>query len=174
MPNLNINSRIYKGRGLIKVLENYTVLDIETTSLDCYRGEILEISAIKVRNQQETEYFSELIKIHNKVGAFTTKLTGITNEMILKEGKELVLVLKNFKDFLGDDIIVGHNVNFDINFIYDSMKKNLGRNLTNDYVDTLRIARKVLPHLKHHKLDDLLNILIWLREMSIGQLTIVF
>jgi exonuclease, DNA polymerase III, epsilon subunit family len=154
---LNINSRIYKGRGLIKVLENYTVLDIETTSLDCYRGEILEISAIKVRNQQETEYFSELIKIHNKVGAFTTKLTGITNEMILKEGKELVLVLKNFKDFLGDDIIVGHNVNFDINFIYDSMKKNLGRNLTNDYVDTLRIARKVLPHLKHHKLDDLIK-----------------
>ena len=138
MPNLNINSRIYKGRGLIKVLENYTVLDIETTSLDCYRGEILEISAIKVRNQQETEYFSELIKIHNKVGA-------------------LVLVLKNFKDFLGDDIIVGHNVNFDINFIYDSMKKNLGRNLTNDYVDTLRIARKVLPHLKHHKLDDLIK-----------------
>ena len=157
MPNLNINSRIYKGRGLIKVLENYTFLDIETTSLDCYRGEILEISAIKVRNQQETEYFSELIKIHNKVGAFTTKLTGITNEMILKEGKELVLVLKNFKDFLGDDIIVGHNVNFDINFIYDSMKKNLGRNLTNDYVDTLRIARKVLPHLKHHKLDDLIK-----------------
>ena len=157
MPNLNINSRIYKGRGLIKVLENYTVLDIETTSLDCYRGEILEISAIKVRNQQETEYFSELIKIHNKFGAFTTKLTGITNEMILKEGKELVLVLKNFKDFLGDDIIVGHNVNFDINFIYDSMKKNLGRNLTNDYVDTLRIARKVLPHLKHHKLDDLIK-----------------
>ena len=157
MPNLNINSRIYKGRGLIKVLENYTVVDIETTSLDCYRGEILEISAIKVRNQQETEYFSELIKIHNKVGAFTTKLTGITNEMILKEGKELVLVLKNFKDFLGDDIIVGHNVNFDINFIYDSMKKNLGRNLTNDYVDTLRIARKVLPHLKHHKLDDLIK-----------------
>ena len=157
MPNLNINSRIYKGRGLIKVLENYTVLVIETTSLDCYRGEILEISAIKVRNQQETEYFSELIKIHNKVGAFTTKLTGITNEMILKEGKELVLVLKNFKDFLGDDIIVGHNVNFDINFIYDSMKKNLGRNLTNDYVDTLRIARKVLPHLKHHKLDDLIK-----------------
>ena len=142
MPNLNINSRIYKGRGLIKVLENYTVLDIETTSLDCYRGEILEISAIKVRNQQETEYFSELIKIHNKVGAFTTKLTGITNEMILKEGKELVLVLKNFKDFLGDDIIVGHNVNFDINFIYDSMKKNLGRNLTNDYVDTLRKPEK--------------------------------
>ena len=77
--------------------------------------------------------------------------------MILKEGKELVLVLKNFKDFLGDDIIVGHNVNFDINFIYDSMKKNLGRNLTNDYVDTLRIARKVLPHLKHHKLDDLIK-----------------
>ena len=74
-----------------------------------------------------------------------------------KHGKDLVEVLQNFKDFLGNDIIVGHNVNFDINFIYDNMQENLNEYLSNDFVDTLRISRKVLPNLRHHKLDDLIR-----------------
>ena len=77
--------------------------------------------------------------------------------MMLKEGKELEDVLQSFKVFLGKDIIVGHNVNFDINFLYDNMEEHLDTYLSNDYVDTLRIARKVLPNLKHHKLDDLIT-----------------
>lgn len=157
MSNYNRNNRIYKGHSLIKDIDDYTVLDIETTSLDSYHGEILEISAVKVRNKKEVEYFSEIIKINNEVGYFTTRLTGITNEMMLDEGKELAEVLQNFKKFLGNDIIVGHNVNFDINFIYDSMQDNLDEYLSNDYVDTLRISRRVLPNLKHHKLDNLID-----------------
>lgn len=151
------NNRIYKGHSLIENISDYTVLDIETTSLDSYIGEILEISAIKVRDKKEAEYFSELIKIKQKVGYFTTNLTGITNEMVLKQGKDLKYVLQEFKKFLGNDIIIGHNVNFDINFIYDSMHDNLNEYLTNDYIDTLRISRKVLPQLKHHKLDNLID-----------------
>lgn len=151
------DNRINKGKSLFKVLDNYTVLDIETTSLDSLTGEIVEISAIRVRNKKEVEYFSQLIKTKEKLGYFTTNLTGITNEMVDKEGKDLLVVLNNFKEFLGDDIIVGHNVNFDINFIYDSMQRNLNEYLPNDYVDTLRIARRVLPNLKHHKLDDLIT-----------------
>lgn len=151
------NTRIYKGQSLIKKLNNYTVLDIETTSLDSFNGEILEISAIKVRDKKEVDTFSQLIKTREDIGYFTTQLTGITNEMVLREGKELTEVLYNFKDFLENDIIVGHNVNFDINFIYDNMKENINEYLTNDFVDTLRISRKVLPNLKHHKLDTLIN-----------------
>lgn len=77
--------------------------------------------------------------------------------MIEQEGKDLVYVLYEFKKFLGNDIIIGHNVNFDIDFIYDSMVDNLGEYLSNDYIDTLRISRKVLPELKHHKLDNLID-----------------
>lgn len=150
-------NRLYKGHSLIKNLNDYTVLDIETTSLDSFHGEILEISAIKVRNKEEINYFSELIRTNEELGYFTTNLTGITNEMMLKEGKELEEVLQNFKKFLGDDIIVGHNVNFDINFLYDNMEEHINTYLSNDYVDTLRIARKVLPNLRHHKLDDLIT-----------------
>ena len=77
--------------------------------------------------------------------------------MIEQEGKDLVYVLYEFKKFLGNDIIIGHNVNFDIDFIYDSMVDNLGEYLSNDYIDTLRISRKLLPELKHHKLDTLID-----------------
>ena len=77
--------------------------------------------------------------------------------MIEQEGKDLVYVLYEFKKFLGNDIIIGHNVNFDIDFIYDSMVDNLGEYLSNDYIDTLRISRKLLPELKHHKLDNLID-----------------
>ena len=77
--------------------------------------------------------------------------------MIEQEGKDLVYVLYEFKKFLGNDIIIGHNVNFDIDFIQDSMVDNLGEYLSNDYIDTLRISRKLLPELKHHKLDNLID-----------------
>lgn len=157
MINMEKYNRLYKGHSLIKNLNDYTVLDIETTSLDSFTGEIVEISAIKVRDKKEVDTFSELIKTHNRLGAFTTRLTGITNEMVQKEGKDLINVLQQFKDFLDRDIIVGHNVNFDINFIYDSMYKNMNEYLTNDFVDTLRISRKVLPNLRHHKLDNLID-----------------
>lgn len=149
--------RLYKGNSLIRKLDDYTVLDIETTSLDSFSGEIVEISAIKVRNRKEVDSFSKLIKTKNEIGYFTTRLTGITNEMVEKQGSELVDVLQEFKNFLDNDIIVGHNVNFDINFIYDNMEENLNEYLSNDFVDTLRISRKVLPNLRHHKLDDLIR-----------------
>lgn len=77
--------------------------------------------------------------------------------MIEQEEKDLVYVLYEFKKFLGNDIIIGHNVNFDIDFIYDSMVDNLEEYLSNDYIDTLRISRKLLPELKHHKLDNLID-----------------
>ena len=149
--------RLYKGSSLIRKLDDYTVLDIETTSLDTFSGEIVEISAIKVRDRKEIDSFSKLIKTKNEIGYFTTRLTGITNEMVEKQGKELVVVLQEFRKFLDKDIIVGHNVNFDINFIYDNMEENLNEYLSNDFVDTLRISRKVLPNLRHHKLDDLIR-----------------
>ncbi len=150
-------NRIYKGNSLIEDLEDYVVVDIETTSLDDYYGEILEISAIKVRAKKEVKTFSKIIKVENEIGPFTTRLTGITNEMVEKEGKDLITVLQSFRRFIGKDIIVGHNVNFDVNFLYDSIEENLGEYLSNDFVDTLRLSRRLLPELEHHRLDDLID-----------------
>ena len=148
--------REFKGNSLIRNIEDYTVVDIETTSLDSRSGEILEISAIKVRNKEIVDTFSKLIKV-SYVSAFTTHLTGITNTQMQEYGEDLIKVLEDFLIFLGDDIIVSHNVNFDVNFLYDNLERKLSIFLTNNYIDTLRLSRMYLPQLKHHRLDDLIT-----------------
>ncbi len=149
------DQRVLKGKSLVEKLKDYTVLDIETTGMSPNYNKIIEISAIKVRNGKEVDTFSKLINPHEKIPFFIMSLTGITTEMTENEGEELEDVLVSFKDFLEDDIIVGHNVNFDVNFLYDNFSNVLDEPLKNDFVDTLKISRKLLPDLDHHRLDDL-------------------
>jgi len=146
--------REFKGKSLVEDLQDYTVVDIETTGLDWNFAHILEISGLKVRNRKIVETFSKLINPHEPIPYFIRNLTGITDKMVAN-AEELEDVLICFKDFLKDDVILGHNVNFDVDFIYDNFVNVLQEPLTNDFVDTLRIARKLLPELEHHKLDNL-------------------
>ena len=64
-------------------------------------------------------------------------------------------VLKDFLDFISDDILVGHNINFDINFLYDNILKYYGKKLDNNFVDTLRLSRRFHKDLLHHRLSDM-------------------
>lgn len=148
--------RELKGKSLIEDLSDYTVVDIETTGMNWNFCNILEISGLKVRNKEIVEEFSKLINPHEPIPYFIRNLTGITDEMVYN-APELKEVLIKFKEFLKDDIIVGHNVNFDVNFLYDNFINVLNEPLTNNFVDTLRISRKLLPELKHHKLDNLID-----------------
>ncbi len=146
--------RDLKGLSLIEDLNDYTVVDIETTGMNWNFSNILEISSLKVRNKEIVDEFSELINPHEPIPYFIRNLTGITDDMVY-DAPELDEVLIKFKDFLKDDIIVGHNVNFDVDFLYDNFINVLNEPLTNNFVDTLRISRKLLPELDHHKLDNL-------------------
>lgn len=148
--------RDLKGKSLIEDLSDYTVVDIETTGMDWNFCNILEISSLKVRNKKIVGEFSELINPHEPIPYFIRNLTGITDEMVYN-APDLEEVLIKFKDFLKQDIIVGHNVNFDVNFLYDNFMNVFNEPLKNSFVDTLRISRKLLPELEHHKLDNLID-----------------
>ena len=74
---------------------------------------------------------------------------------MLQEGIKQEEALEGFVDFAENEIIMGHNVNFDINFIYDKCKSYLDYNLSNDFVDTMRIAKHVLPNVRNYKLGTL-------------------
>lgn len=148
--------RDLKGKSLIEDLSDYTVVDIETTGMDWNFCNILEISSLKVRNKKIVGEFSELINPHEPIPYFIRNLTGITDEMVYN-APDLEEVLIKFKDFLKQDIIVGHNVNFDVNFLYDNFINVFNEPLKNSFVDTLRISRKLLPELEHHKLDNLID-----------------
>ena len=152
--NIEKTKRDYKGKSIVDFPEDYIVFDIETTGLDSFFNEIIEIGAIKYHWNKPIDKFHSLIKPDDEIDEFITELTGITNEMV-NNSPRINKVLPLFVEFVGDGILVGHNVNFDINFVYDEMMKyNIGY-LSNDYIDTLRISRKLLPNLKHHRLDDL-------------------
>lgn len=148
--------REQKGKSLIDIPNNYVVFDIETTGLDPEFDEIIEIGAVKIKDGIKIDTFNSLIKPEYEIDEFITELTGITNEMV-ENAPSIDEVLPKFMDFIKDYIIIGHNVNFDINFIYDNLEELNILPITNDFVDTLRISRRLIPELKHHKLSDLAN-----------------
>ena len=154
--NKKYNFREHKGKSLLKWVDNYVLVDIETTGLSPRTDEIIEIGAIKVKENKIIDTYNTLIKIDRNLNPFITKLTGITNKM-LETGKETDKALEEFVNFTGNEIIMGHNVNFDINFIYDKCLSYLDYYLSNDFVDTMRIAKHILPDIQNYKLGTLAN-----------------
>jgi DNA polymerase-3 subunit epsilon len=143
-----------KGRGIVGFPSNYVVLDIETTGLDPSVDEIIELAAIRVMDDVRTDTFNSLVRPTNPISGFITELTGITNDMVSRAPR-VEDILPQFCEFLGGDVVVGHNVNFDINFIYDNLMKCSNRLFGNDFIDLLRIARKTLPRLENHRLETI-------------------
>lgn len=166
-----------KGKSLLDFPSDYVMIDVETTGLSPEYDSIIEISAIKVVDNVATDTFTSLIQPDNYyyvdededsceyvilnddkvffVDSFITQLTGITNEMLLS-APCLSSVLPDFLKFIGGSILVGYNVNFDVNFLYDSILEHCRVELKNDFIDALRIARRLLADLPRRKLDDLI------------------
>ena len=124
---------------------NFTVVDIETTGLSPAKGGfLLEIGAIKVKEGKIIGRFSELIKPEAKIGKKVIELTGITNEMV-EEKQAWGPVLHRFLDFLGDDVVVGHNVMFDYDRFIQHYALALGRKLVNESVCTKKFFKLLNP-----------------------------
>ncbi len=146
--------RAFKGQCLTCFPRSFVCIDIETTGLSPLYDDIIEVSGIKIENGKATDTFSETINIGRPLPPFITALTGITDTE-LKKSNSAQNVLTRFCSFVGGEIVLGHNVNFDINFLYDKCLEKTGILFENDFVDTLKIGKRLLPQLKHHKLDDL-------------------
>ena len=151
-------SREGKGNSLLTLPDNYVVVDIETTGLDSRFDEIIEIGAIKYINDEEIGRFHSLVKPEEGISDFITKLTGITEDMLV-DAPSVSSVLPKFRAFVGDDILIGHNVNFDINFIYDYSKYQSLPLFSNDFVDTMRLSRRLYKDMPNHKLKSLISYL---------------
>ena len=159
--------REHKGKSLIALPSAYVVIDTETTGLDPAWDQLIEVAAVRFENGEIIDSFSSLVKPGSIrktapdgteyelfVDQFITELTGITNEM-LAGAPEPDEVMPMLISFIGDSVLVAHNANFDINFIYDTVEWSCATHFKNDFVDTLRIARKVFPELQHHRLSDI-------------------
>lgn len=150
------HSREMKGESIIKSLNDYVVIDFETTGLDPYEDEIIEFAAVRVVDGNVTDTFSSLSNPRHQISERITKITGITNEM-LSTAPDVAEVLKDFLTFVGDSVVVGHNVSFDVNFVYDSCLRHEMGTFKNDHIDTCRISRKCTEGAKNHKLETLVK-----------------
>ncbi len=151
----NIAQREFKGKSLLKELDDYIVLDLETTGLDPDYDDIIEIGAVRVANKEIVDQFESFVDPGYEIDGFITGLTGITNQM-LQEAPDVNSVLPRFLSFIGDSIIVAHNANFDINFLYDAcVRLNPSTYFKNDFIDTMRLSRRLFSEERHHRLSDL-------------------
>lgn len=130
-----------KGKRLREFICDYTLFDLETTDVNINYAEIIEIAAVKVRNNQIVEKFEQLVKPSEDIPQDIEALTGITNEMV-KNKPPIETVLPKFIDFCENDVLVGHNINsYDLNILYDAANEILGIELKNDFVDTLDLSK---------------------------------
>lgn len=135
------------------MLEDYTVIDLEMTGLNPKTDRILEVAAVRVRNGQKTESFHELIQTKRSFSEQITELTGITKEMLAQARTEEEVLTEYFA-FLGEDVLVGHNVIFDYSFL-KQWAVNHKFSFERMAVDTLKLARKFLPKEQKKTLESL-------------------
>lgn len=143
MSGYGVNVRAFKGKSLLEFPSDYCLIKVETTGLDVNRDFIIDIAAVKVRDNQIVDEYSTLVNSGTYIDDFIESFTGITNDMLRSTGKTEKLAIKELKDFIGDDLLVGSGVTFHVNFLYDSSLLHLSEPLQNDFIDVNRIARRL-------------------------------
>ena len=166
-PNLKLGfsnaARYHKAKVCSRsVLHNSTllkfaVIDIETTGLAPNKSEILSISAVKYLKNGKVDVFYKLIRDVNCIPADVSKLTGLNMKILKSKGSNLIEVLKMLKDFLGDRILLGYNLTFDISFLDIAYKRNKISGLINTSKDLLPRIKKNKKFLDNYKLSTVLS-----------------
>lgn len=146
------------SNSIIDFPNEYVMIDTETTGFSVEWDSLIEIGALKIRGGEVVDTFETFVKLDGELPEFITELTGITDAM-LADAPAPQEAVKAFLDFLGNDVIVGYNVRFDIEFIREDIKQYFGQEMNNDYIDCMRIARKLFPEEKHHRLKDMRKLL---------------
>lgn len=150
------DKRPEKGKSLLSFVNDYVALDVETTGLDPQWDEIIQVGCIRVRDGVIVAQYESLVNPGFEIDSYITKLTGITNEM-LSTAPSVEQIAPDIQTFIGNDCIVGHNVTFDINFLYDTFEKCGLSPLKNDFICTRRLAYRVFPGWDSYKLKILVE-----------------
>lgn len=134
--------------------DTYVVFDVETTGLSVVSDTIIELAGVKIKNGEVIDTFESFANPHRKLSAFTSELTGITDEMLIG-APEIEDVLIRFREFIGDSILVAHNASFDMGFLQRGLE-NIGQEpVTNPVLDTLELGRALYPGMRNYRLNTL-------------------
>lgn len=160
------------GTPLFEV--TFCVIDLETTGGSAADGGITEIGAVKLRGGECLGTFQTFVNPGHSIPRQITMLTGITESMVATAPPPDA-VLPTLLEFVGDAVIVGHNVRYDLGYLNAALERSGRPPLANRTLDTVRLARRLvrdevpncrlgtlaerfrLPHRPSHRaLDDAL------------------
>ena len=157
--------------NLIQLIETNRIVafDLETTGLNCRQDYIIEIGAVKIEGWKAirtqdggtlieranlTEKFKTFVSCPIKLPQSIINLTGIRDKN-LEDAPDIDIALKQFKKFIGDDMVVGHNIEFDYGFLREHGKR-YGISFGNRRLDTVAIARTIYKDkIKNYSLSSL-------------------
>ncbi|MGD2144131.1 MAG: helicase C-terminal domain-containing protein [Anaerolineae bacterium] len=133
--------------------QTYVALDLETTGLDAERDAIIEIGAARFRQDELLDTFSTFVDPGRPIPRDITVLTGITDEDV-KGAPQLYDVLPGLSSFVGEQLVVGHSVDFDLRFLQQHSQQ-----FDKEYIDTFELAGVLLPHADRYSLSRLAEML---------------
>ena len=132
----------------------YVVFDVETTGSAAGKGgAITEFGALKLVRGEVVDQFSTLVDPGRPIDPFVVRLTGITDRMV-SNAPTISEVMPRFEEFVEGCVLVGHNVHFDCSFVTAARS---GTPLPNEVLDTLKLARSLIPGLKRYRLSALVR-----------------
>ncbi len=143
-----------KSKREKNLVDDYVVFDLETTGFDPILNEIIEIGALKYKNNELVAEFNVLVKPQESIPSVITNITGI-DDLMVKDASNIEEVLPKFLEFIDNLPLIAHNSRFDISFIEENIKKLNLPELNNTNIDTVWLARKYIPETKDAKLETL-------------------
>lgn len=146
-------SKVIEITKEVDLPSDYTVLDFETTGFKPETSKIIQVGAIRYRNDEKISEFSSFVYV-DEIPEKITKLTGIRIDQC-ECAPELSDIMPQLLKFIGSDIIVAHNAPFDLAFLTHYMKELKIPSQIFAYVDTLKLARKKIVGVQSYKLPTL-------------------
>ena len=133
----------------------WVIVDLETTGLEPERNSIIEIAALRMGEDDRPERFARLIRQKWKIPESIVQLTGITDEMLQRDGVVLEEAITDFLSFVGTRTVIGYNVAFDMGFLQAACAETKKPPMQNHCLDLMRTARRKIGGVNNYKLETL-------------------
>ena len=152
----------------------FVCIDTETTGLNPENdSKLIEVSAVEIIDDKikTKDIFQYFLNPDVYIPPYITKINGITNSLLRTYGEESFFVMTEFKQFIGDSILVFQNAGFDLKFLNYELRKLKLKIIKNKYVDTMEMSRHIFKNERYHNLDAIcsrFNILIENRHRAFG------
>jgi len=134
------------------LLNAFVAIDVETTGLRPLKQRVIEVALYRYQDGHLVERFETLLNPECRIPAFISNLTTITNGHV-EDAPVFADIASTVTTFIGDALLVGHNVAFDVSFINAELKRADHAQLVNERLDTMGLSMRFLPGVRKASLD---------------------